>query len=129
MSAAGARNASVRREEEELPRGLIVRTLLATLMVGTALCFATYLLFRERLSVLRPSNRFPEQSLPAPREIANVRQEVFQIPNPAPSARQEQTAELGRFSWVDRGRGLVRIPIETAMDLVARGLEPDGGRR
>lgn len=33
--------------------------------------------------------------------------------------------DLGSYGWVDRGRGVVRLPIERAMDLVAqRGLPP-----
>ena len=31
----------------------------------------------------------------------------------------EQLAELGSYAWVDRGAGIVRIPIERAIDLLA----------
>ena len=128
MSANGnGENPSVKPEAEELPHGLILRTILATVMVGAALCFGTYLFLRERLLTLRPSFRFPEQALGAPREVANVRQEVFQIPHPVPSVRERQRAALERFGWVDRGRGIVHIPIDAAIELVARESAPRRG--
>jgi hypothetical protein len=35
--------------------------------------------------------------------------------------RDEQRRALERYGWVDRGRGVARIPIDRAMDLVADG--------
>jgi hypothetical protein len=34
--------------------------------------------------------------------------------------QQAESAALERFEWVDRARGIVRLPIETAIDVVAR---------
>jgi hypothetical protein len=34
--------------------------------------------------------------------------------------RAEEEAELSSYGWVDRGRGVVRIPIDQAMEKVAR---------
>lgn len=45
--------------------------------------------------------------------------------------RAREDAELGSYAWIDRDKGLVRIPIERAMELVAeRGLpsRTGGGR-
>jgi hypothetical protein len=120
---------SVAPEAEQLPRGLILRTVLTTVMVGAGLCFGTYLFLRERLMTLRPAFRFPEGALSAPHEVANVRQEVFGIAHPVPSVRERQRAALERFEWVDRRRRIVHIPIEAAMDLVARESAPGGGSR
>jgi len=36
-------------------------------------------------------------------------------------AQRAAREELGRYGWVDRERGIARIPIERAMDLVADG--------
>ena len=39
--------------------------------------------------------------------------------------QQTNNDELGGYGWVDRGKGVVRLPIDRAMDLVAqRGLPP-----
>jgi len=37
--------------------------------------------------------------------------------------RQQQSEKLNSYGWVDRSNGIVRIPIDRAMDLIAsRGL-------
>jgi len=41
--------------------------------------------------------------------------------------RQEQQALIERYEWVDRETGIVAIPVERAMDLVAAELEKTGG--
>jgi hypothetical protein len=110
----------VRVERETLPRGLIARTALATVMVGASLCFATYLILRARILTVRPSYDFPEKSLPAPHEVATVKQELFAIPNPALDLKAQQRAELASFGWIDRARQIVHIPIEAAIELQAR---------
>jgi hypothetical protein len=119
------RHDDVRVERELLPRGLIARTALATVMVGASLCFATYLIMRARILAVRPGYEFPERELPAPHEIATVKQELFGVTNPAPDPKAEERATLETFGWVDRGRRIVHIPIEAAIDLEARG---EGGR-
>lgn len=46
--------------------------------------------------------------------------------------RDREDAALGRYGWVDREAGIVRIPIERAMDLLLeRGLptRPDAGTK
>jgi hypothetical protein len=117
----------VRSEVDVLPRGLIARVMFVALMVAIALGFATYLIMHVRLRALRPSMKFPEQSLPAPREVANVRAEVFRMPHPIPTVRAQQAAALETFGWIDRDRRLARIPIEAAMDIVAGAASGAGG--
>jgi hypothetical protein len=114
------RRPDVSRQSDELPTGLILRTLLVTTMIAVSLCFATHLILRARMQQLRPSYRFPERQLPAPHDVANVRQELFRLARPRPTLQEEQRAGLAAFGWVDRERGVVRIPIETAMEIVAR---------
>jgi hypothetical protein len=52
--------------------------------------------------------------------VAGVRQEVFTITAPKPTPLEEQSRELERYGWVDRTRGLVRVPIEVGMELLLR---------
>jgi hypothetical protein len=120
MSGEDQRRDEVRVQGDALPRGLIARTALATVMVGAALCFATYLIMRARILTVRPAYDFPEAALPPPHEVSTVKQELFAIPNPLPDAKAQARAQLETFGWVDRARGLVHIPIEAAMDLQAR---------
>jgi hypothetical protein len=114
------RHPDVRHEPEVLPHALILRIGLATLMVGASLCFVTYLLMRARIRSVRPSFDFPERTLPAPHEVATIRQELFQIANPGADLYDQQRALLDSFGWVDQRKRLVHIPIEAAIDLVVR---------
>jgi hypothetical protein len=118
-----ARHADVRTEPESLPHAMILRIGLATLMVGAALCFTTYLLMRARVRTVRPGFDFPERALPPPHEVATIRQELFQIANPGADLYDQQRALLDRFGWVDEKKRLIHVPIETAIDLVVRDQE------
>ena len=120
LSAGERRAAAAHPQEEVLPRSLILRAMLATVMITVSLCFATYLLLRARMLQLRPSYRFPERALPAPHTVSEVRQELFDRANPRPTTGEKQGAVLEHFGWVDRARGIVHIPVETAIDVVAR---------
>jgi hypothetical protein len=56
---------------------------------------------------------------------------VLQVkaPNDLARLRAEEDAILSTYGWVDRGTGVVRIPIDRAMHLLAeRGLPAPGGK-
>lgn len=117
------------QQPDDVPRGLLLRIAVGTLAVGLSLCVIAYLLLRLREYTLRRSSRVRETSLPAPRRVGQVRQELFTIPQPKPTALEEQGRELQRYGWVDRSGGVVHVPIEVGMDLVlqearARRVQP-----
>jgi hypothetical protein len=61
---------------------------------------------------LKPLTRFPAPNL----EMDDGHADQLRL-------RAEQQAQLGSYGWVDRSKGVVRIPIGRAMDLLAqRGL-------
>jgi hypothetical protein len=51
-------------------------------------------------------------------EIADVNQRPFALEDEAPRLRAEQGARLERYGWVDRGAGVIHMPIEQAMEQV-----------
>ena len=116
-----ARHPGVSAEPETLPRKLIIEVLAGSVAVGVALALVALLIMWQRLAVLRPSGKFPEQSLPAPRKVAEVREEMFDVPRARPTERQVAGATLEHFGWVDRKNRIVHVPIQAAMDFVARG--------
>jgi hypothetical protein len=40
--------------------------------------------------------------------------------------KQERAAHLNGYGWVDRAKGIAHVPIENAMEAVARGALPPG---
>jgi hypothetical protein len=95
------------------------------ILAGLSL-FAMWLLFdyfaarRARLEVT-PSPVFEARQLPPePRLEVSPQQDLRQM-------RAAEMALLHSYGWVDRQAGIVRIPIERAIDiLAARGLQNDG---
>jgi hypothetical protein len=108
----------VRREEDVLPRALILRIALVTVTLGLSLCVVAYLILWGREQALRPSMRFPEREA-VPHPVSGVRADLFELARPRPDLKARQRLWLSSYGWVDRGRGLVHIPVERAMDIVA----------
>ena len=63
----------------------------------------------------------------APAQIDIVEQTLIGDTQRGLDVRGQQRRNIERWAWTDRDAGLARIPIETAMDLVARGAAPDAG--
>jgi hypothetical protein len=58
------------------------------------------------------------------RKIGIVEQQLFDSANRAETMRRAQLQRLSSYGWVDREQGVVRIPVERAMDLAAGGERP-----
>jgi hypothetical protein len=117
---APERTPGVTYEEDRVPARLILRVLTGLVAVSVGLCIVAYLLVVMREEQLRPERRFPEKALGPPRRIAEVRAEPFDLPRPAPSLSERQRARISSYGWVDDQRGLVRIPVDAAIDLELR---------
>ncbi len=114
------------QEPDQLPRALLLRIAAGTVIVGISLCLIAYFFLRAQEHALRPSSKFPEAALPPPHRVGQVRQELFTITAPQPTPLEAQSRTLEQYGWIDRGRGLVRVPIEVGIDLVLA--EPRSGR-
>lgn len=72
----------------------------------------------ERSSALPPANPLTEAYgrtvPPAPRLQVNPDRDIEML-------RATEQARLGSYGWVDRREGIVHIPIQRAMELVAEG--------
>lgn len=51
-------------------------------------------------------------------EIADVNQRPFALEEGAPRLRAAQRTRLERYGWVERGAGVIHVPIEQAMEQV-----------
>jgi hypothetical protein len=106
-------------------RPLIISAMSLAILAGLSL-LAMWLLFdyfaarRARLEVA-PSPVFEARQLPPePRLEVSPQQDLRQM-------RAAETAILHSYGWVDRQAGIVRIPVERAIELLAeRGLPTTG---
>jgi hypothetical protein len=113
-------------QEEDLVAGKKVALAMGlALAIAAALTVWALSLVRDHRAELRPSGGFPERSLGPRREVARVRQDVFgEARGRVTSEDARARAALSSFGWVDRERGIVRIPVDLAIDLVAAGRRP-----
>jgi hypothetical protein len=115
----------VRQEEDILPWRRILLAALAVVIVLVLLATWGASILRAREAKLRPSRVYPEQDLGPRHEVAGVQQQLFQQKGIGgevglgQARNRKKHEELSRFGWADRERGLVQIPIEEAMGLVA----------
>lgn len=129
-------HSEVAEDEDVLPAKNVMRVIAVVILFGIALSFVAYIVLRAREMHLRPDvanpRLFPDQHLPAPHRVATIRQQPFNVARPEPLEIETQRKSLESWGWVDRRRGIVRMPIERAIDLLAA--QPDlagggGGKR
>jgi len=96
--------------------GICTAIFTAVSFLGVALVFKG---FRSSTDAeVAPSSRFVEERVlpPEPRLQVNEKRTLQE-------QRAIDQAQLTSYAWVDKGAGIVRIPVERAVDLVAeRGL-------
>jgi hypothetical protein len=135
MTQVPSRNQAVHHEESDVDIGAIFKVGTGLIILAAAIHVVVWLVFvyfngREATNL---RTRYPlaaGQELrlpPAPRLQVTPRQDLQDL-----RAREDQT--LNSYQWVDRGAGIVRIPIAEAMKLtVERGLpvrqSPEPGKQ
>lgn len=106
-------------EPDLLPSRTILKVIGGAVVVAIGLCLIAWAGVAIGIAKLRPSRQFPEEKLGAPHRVAGIHQEPFELKDEKPSLAQTQLDSLAQFGWVDRKQGVVRIPIERAIDWVA----------
>jgi hypothetical protein len=121
--SAGAprvRELGVHQEEDVLPAPRLVRIAAASLAVGATGVVVAWLLLRATGAPIGPDAVARAQA----RRAAPVEGTVEQTPiwqvQGGVDRRAAQRQELGRWGWADRARGVARIPIDRAIDLVVQ---------
>lgn len=97
--------------------GLIVAACIAIALIGA------YLL----LHVAGPAPRLAEGVRPAPRIAGDVRLQVDPARDIGAFTAQKRRL-IESYGWVDRERGIARIPVERAMAILASGSDAARGR-
>jgi hypothetical protein len=111
----------VRSEDDRIPSLPIIAVGVGALVVFFLASFAT-------ISFLRVKEG-DRPLLPVPQEIGQskiglVEQQLFETATRGRRDLEARRGRLGTYGWVDRKSGVVRIPIERAMELSAQGVRP-----
>jgi hypothetical protein len=111
------RNPELYQEDDRVPVVPIVVGALVTLVISAALTvWAVSATFANEAD-LRPSRVFPEKWIGLRSTVSRVRQDLFGERR-RPGLVATERAALERYGWVDRGAGIVHIPIDRAIDLL-----------
>jgi hypothetical protein len=123
-ASQGHGHGGVRSEEDRISTPMIVIVGVASLVVFflAGLAASSYLQVRQ-------GERGP---LPIPPEVGRskigvVEQQLFELSVRGERDRAARLEKLRSYGWVDRAGGVAHIPIERAMDLVAKGVRPAPG--
>ncbi|MFT3773134.1 MAG: hypothetical protein QM820_47745 [Minicystis sp.] len=118
------RHPDLHQEEDVVPRKGVYAFVSVVLVVSAVLVVWTVSIVSGQWRALRPSGAFTEEWLGPRHLVSRVRQDMFDEQDRVRSLNSMKREELESFGWVDRERGVVRIPIEQAMDFVAGGKKP-----
>jgi hypothetical protein len=110
-----------RQEEEHIDRGWSVITAAVLLPFLIVLAVAARVCF---VHASRPDAAQGVPTRPEPGgEVSSVHSELFERPLAGERLKAQQQKTLAGYAWVDRQHGVVRVPIDTAIELVAKGVK------
>ncbi|AKU90247.1 hypothetical protein [Vulgatibacter incomptus] len=114
------RHANIRLEEDVVPAGFLLSLIFAVVFVTLAGIGWAWLIFsRETMRLGGYEQPIPEQH--APRTIVRVNQSLIHVERNGQRIEAEQRRILEEYGWIDRERGIVRIPIDDAIRITAEG--------
>lgn len=112
------RNENIRLEEDDVPAGLLSALILffvVAILAGTG--WAWILFNRDTLAL---GGLPPPTTERAPRAIANVSQTMIHVERYGQRIEAEQRWLLDQRGWINREARIVRIPIDEAIEIIAR---------
>lgn len=118
MNSNALHNPEIRLAEDRVPRYLLLIVLAVVLITLAGIAWA-WLLWRD--VTLRLGGLPEPTQTRAPRDIAGVNQTLILLERHGQQLHLRQDQSLTEFGWVDEAQGIVRIPIDEAIRLKARG--------
>jgi len=114
------------QEEDRIAPAKIVLTAIASLSIfGVGIIWSIWIQRDEMKSIVTGMNPAPQAEAGAP-EVGIVYQWPFNVSKYADDKATETKARLSGYSWADKQAGVVRIPIDVAMQ---KYLAQSGGNK
>lgn len=111
------------QEEDRVPHWWTLALMIGTVVIVFISIAWSWWLARRATGGLPEAAAIPMQTLrnratSVPLTVGGVRQTMIADERAGQKLNRRKRIELEQYEWADRQRGLVRIPIERAMDLV-----------
>jgi hypothetical protein len=107
------------QEPDRVATSSVIAVVIATVLVVVGAIMISGLLLS--VEEARFDSAAPEHPAIAPREISGVDQTLIIEAQRGRVIFDRQRAELEEYRWIDREHGLIRVPIDVAMDLELEG--------
>jgi hypothetical protein len=111
-------------EEDRIRSGTIVFIGVAALVLFLVASLATIGAMRRQQRALLPQGPAPYAEPLGTSKIGMLEQRLFENSNQVQAMYGAQRQKLRSYGWVDPAQGVVRIPIDRAMEMVMRGERP-----
>lgn len=121
LDTKGHDHGGVRSEEDVVP----TRRILAVGVLALVIFFLGSVAASAYLRVKQGEH--PPLAIPpeiGQNKIGLVEQQLFELTDRGQRDRTKRLERLGSYGWVDRSAGVVHLPIDRAMELVAQGVRP-----
>jgi hypothetical protein len=109
----------VRSEDDRLAGRTVTLVAVGVVVLVWLWIGVAWLLLARGEDRARPSGVFTELALAPPPTVSGVEQTLIVERDVAGDLAAHKRAVLQSYGWIDADRGIVRIPIERAMEIVA----------
>ncbi len=120
MSESHAVDFEVRQGADEVASGDLLRVGVASILIGALGVFFGGLIVFASVGAITPNEAGPPGPRPAPRTLSHIEQTPIWQTRVGLDLRDAQRRDLESWGWIDRRAGIAKIPIDRAMDLVAK---------
>src|SRR5262249_44025639 len=111
-------------EDDRVPARLVLSFVLGAVVISIALSLWGLAATRSAEAAIRPTGTWADRNLEKPPQYSTVVQDLFSPRGEGEALNQRKRRELEEWGWVDRQKGVARIPIEEAMRSVATERAP-----
>jgi hypothetical protein len=112
------KNPELHQELDEVPKTTILLVFGGMALILALLITWAWYGLEQRERILRPSLNFPEQRLGPRHAVDDDLEDIFGNQGRGEVLNDRKRREIAKFHWVDKGRGVVDIPIEDAIELL-----------
>lgn len=125
MADTNHTNASVNFEHRDVNARTLAWVLAVIVVTAVVLHLVLYLLYEGFRTGSAESGRIPNSAEQSTQETSSQPKLQVDPSTDINQLRQEENKRLTTYGWIDKDKGIVRIPIEQAMrSLAVRGIVP-----
>ena len=117
-------NDELPQEEDRVSRIHVIGAMVIVLFISAVMVVWAWATTAQVTATLRPTGDFYEERLQPSASPPQANELLFGQPGLGERLNAVEAQALTTYRWIDRRRGIVTLPIEEAMDRIARESKP-----